>query len=240
VKIELSQADDRDRLAHRARLEALLAQSGPRQERPCPGCDVPCACSGSPSCTCGCALSCGHAPKQLSSDPERHPIEDRITPLVYALYSLKVCEPCWSCEGHYDASGMLNRVPAVWFYADAAAYPALIADSLTDLKVKNTLTYPWQVSLVSWGNRLDITYAVEPDLRRVSEPQLDELQADVAAISEHLFDNVRKAAQQSIAEIDRSLGAKPVPARPPATPASRTPVVLAVIERLRAPAATSR
>lgn len=232
MKIEHSGSDESDLGARKARLEELLAQPSPSETRPCSGCDLLCACSASSTCTCGCSDACDQAPRRLSSDPDQHPVEAKIIPLVYSLSTLRVCQPCWSCEGHYDAGGQLNRVPSVWFYADSAAYPAVIADYLTELRIRKTLSYPWQVSLVSWGNSFDITYAIEPDLKREREPRLHAMQKDVVTISERLRDEIRRLAGETVADIDQTVGARsrpPVPARPAVTRSTARPLVSAFV-----------
>ncbi len=49
----------------------------------------------------------------LSSDPESHPLESRIAPLVYELKRLEVFDPCWSCAGHNGTDGALWKIPRV-------------------------------------------------------------------------------------------------------------------------------
>ena len=91
---------------YRNDLELLLRQAGDHDARPCPGCTIRCPKCGSHSCTCNCTSACDVAPRMMSSDPDDHPVESGIVPLVYAFYSLRLTPPCWSCEGPYTGEPM--------------------------------------------------------------------------------------------------------------------------------------
>lgn len=128
----------------KADLRELLSQPSEADLRVCPECTLTCPSCGSTACTCVCSMDCQHIPAQMTSD-SRFPIEPAIAPLVYALSSLRVCEPCWSCEGHADAQGKVIRIPRVWFYCRSLTYPRLMDRYFSHLKLKKRLNYPWHL-----------------------------------------------------------------------------------------------
>jgi hypothetical protein len=205
MKIDTPECDEAVYRARRRDLERLLGQPSVAHLRPCPECDIRCPCRGSRTCPCGCSPRCADAPAQMSSEPEAHPIEPGIAPLVYSLYALRVCHPCWSCEGHYDAGGRLSRLPSVWFHSSSATYPAVIAECLWELEFANKLASPWRVAAVAWGNRLDSTFSIEPDLRRSEPPPLSALHRDVEAIAAALVDEARRISALALGEVEGAL-----------------------------------
>ncbi len=200
MEIETLKRDEAAYAERRRDLQRLLGQPSAADLRPCPECDIPCPCRSSPTCTCGCSESCADAPRQMSSEPEAHPIEPGIASLVYSLYALRVCRPCWSCEGHYDTRGALGRLPSVWFRTSAAAYPALIAECLWQLQYTDKTASSWRVAAVALGNPLDSTFSIEPDLRHEDAPELSLLHRDVAAISEALVGEMHRIAKLALRE----------------------------------------
>ena len=193
--------------------ERLLDQPSEKQLRPCLNCDIPCPCRGSTSCACACAVGCPHVPRMLSTDPEAHPIEGAIVPLVYALGALRVVRPCWSCEGHNGADGKLYRPPGVWFYARSVFYPWLISEYLADLDNSKTIENPWHLCLVFFDpNNSDPTFVIEPDLGSIKKPELWSLQRDVRVIAEGLDPGVRGRARNALVRI-KNRSASP-PCRP--------------------------
>ena len=190
----------------RKELEYLLSQPTVKEMRPCPHCTILCPCSGSSTCTCQCSNCCEHAPYQMSSDPERYPIEEKIVPLVYEFYCLRICEPCWSCEGHRSENGALIKIPQVWFYSRALVYPRLIYEHVEELLFKKILTYPWHICVTySSAERMDTAFSIEPKLNQIQVPQLDTLQEDVERIAVDLVDVIRAKARRYIDEIDSTL-----------------------------------
>lgn len=175
-------------------LNLLLDQPSTRQARPCPGCSMPCPCSASTTCGCGCAPTCSQAPKSMSSEPERYPIETKIVPLVYEFYTLRVCRPCWSCEGHVDGAGEVIKIPRVWFYSRSLVYPRLITEVLMDLDFKKRLSVPWHICVVNPGDALDTTFSLEPNTKFAAEISLSDLQSDSGIVASELTRETRKRA----------------------------------------------
>ncbi len=158
------------------------------------------------TCACNCSIDCERLPLQLSSDPEHHPIEPAIAPLVYALTATGMMHPCWSCEGHLDPGETRLKVPPrVWFYARASAYPALLGDYVWQLRFQKALKHDWRVSLVSFGNPLDSAYSIEPNLTDVDSPNLDHLRQDVRTIATGLADALKAMARKNRMELAAEL-----------------------------------
>jgi hypothetical protein len=113
MKLRRLAADQDFRLQTESAAQDIVDTLEPPFVRPCDHCHMPCACSGSIECACSCAPDCLEAPANLSSDPEKFPIEAGILPLVYAFNCLGACAPVWSCEGHIGPAGKVNRLPRV-------------------------------------------------------------------------------------------------------------------------------
>ena len=173
----------------------LLRQPAPEEARPCPGCDVPCPCSASISCACGCSVKCHYAPRQMSSDPDQHPVEPGIAPLVFALYAIRVVEPCWSCEGHMGPGDELLRPPSVWFYARSSTYPMLMAEYVSELAAAKKTANRWHLCLVSFGDGNDgcPVFSIEPNLDTAKD-DLMSLRRDVRVIAEGFEAGIRALA----------------------------------------------
>lgn len=188
-----------------ADLAHLLSQPTAKEARPCPGCELPCPCNASISCACGCSVKCPHAPRLMSSDPEEHPVEPGIAPLVLALYGLRVVEPCWSCEGHMGPGDKLLRPPSVWFYSRSATYPMLIADYLAGLAGAKDTKHRWHLCMVTFGDGNDgcPVFSIEPD-RSAAEADLMMLRRDVRVIAEGFETGIRALA--SAADLSRKAG----------------------------------
>jgi hypothetical protein len=187
-------------------LQALAAQPDDREQRPCPGCDLACPDCGSRGCTCKCRPDCPAAPRRLSSEPERFPIEPGILPLVYALSCLRLLPPCWSCEGHVDASGGLRRLPGVWFISRKVIYPTLVADLLGRLKAGGEIAHGWQVAMLNCGLETESVFVIEPRLQADEGFHLGRLRNDVAAISVRLGEGVKTLARKRIERLNENLG----------------------------------
>jgi len=180
-------------------LEYLLEQPTVEKMKPCPGCDIPCDCSGSKTCTCNCSSDCEEAPARMSSEPDRYPIETGIVPLVYKFYSLRVCTPCWSCEGHDSG---VKKIPRVWFYSSSLAYPRLILDYINRLKHRKLLMYKWHITLTSPSGDLESAFSLEPNLNYNSNLRLDYLHKDIRTIADRFIENICFLAKTYIENIN--------------------------------------
>jgi hypothetical protein len=146
-----------------------------------------------------CSRHCPDIPRVLSSDPDKHPIEGRIAPLVYELKRLGVFHPCWSCEGHNGPDGGLWKIPRLWFYCESVVHLRVLADALDELHLNQRLSAPWRVVLTfSDDDNADTTFSLEPSLEATPAP-LAALQRDIETIAEHLrdavFDEARKLSR---------------------------------------------
>jgi hypothetical protein len=130
----------------------------------------------------------------MSTEPERYPVEPKITSLVFGFNSLRICPPFWSCEGHLDNQGQVNRLPQVWFYSRSLIYPRIITDLLSKLLAKRVIKNTWHVCVTFSGMSLETAFSIEPDMKVISDPNLKELQADAQAISESLVLGLRQLA----------------------------------------------
>jgi len=137
----------------------------------------------------------------MSSDPDNHPIEPHILPLVYALYCLRGCTPCWSSEGRIDGAGRLVRGPAVRFFTDSDVYPDVISAYLRTLAAGGMLSSPWDVSVVhrEWPGRA--TFVLQPEPCSSEVPDLELLWEDVAIIAEPMALGVRVTAREFMCDI---------------------------------------
>ncbi|MEQ9502722.1 MAG: hypothetical protein RIT81_37980 [Deltaproteobacteria bacterium] len=155
-----------------------------------------CACEArSQTCACGCSATCPEAPRRLSSDPERYPVEPHIVSLVYALAATEGLQPCWSCEGHRSTGGALLRGPQVWFYANDALLPALVAQRVAELATK--LTARWHVVLNPFSPEpTSPTYVLEAQVDETSH--LEDAQRDAAVIADGFSDALRQLASRRL------------------------------------------
>lgn len=133
-----------------------------------------------------CSRHCPDIPRILSSDPEKHPLEGRIAPLVYELKRLEVFHPCWSCEGHNGPDGKLWKVPRVWFYCESVVHLRVLTGAVKELHLAEKLGVPWRVVVTfSDDDNADTTFSLEPNLDH-ERPLLPALQRDMDTIAEHL------------------------------------------------------
>jgi len=188
--------------SRRQALRELMTFRELRDGRPCPGCAEVCPKCGSTSCLCTCSAECQQAPRSLSSDPERFPIESGIVPLVYALSDMEIGVPCWSCEGHEDRDGKLGKLPQVWFYVLDQAYPDLLANFLWQLQFAGHIENRWKVAVVAADNTLDATFAIVPDSSE-DLGGLASLRRDIEVIGRRMYADVAALARKNIAAIDR-------------------------------------
>ena len=195
MKIRRLESDSELVRRRNADLRELLSQPSEADQRVCSECTLSCPSCESTACTCSCSMDCPHIPTQMTSDP-RFPIETAIVPLVYALSSLRLCEPCWSCEGHANASGTVTRIPRVWFYCRSLTYPRLMDRYFSHLKLKRRLNYPWHLCVThSDTDNADTAFSIEPDLTYVERPTLALLQRDIRPIADGLAAYIRTEAR---------------------------------------------
>ncbi|MFQ5773971.1 MAG: hypothetical protein ACE5GS_05605 [Kiloniellaceae bacterium] len=148
-----------------------------------------------------CSRACPDIPRALSSDPDNHPLETRIAPLVFELKRLGVFEPCWSCAGHNGADGALWKVPRVWFYCRSVVHVRVLAESIQELHLHKKLNAPWHIVITfSEHDNADTTFSLEPRLEG-RRPNLTALQTDIEAIAEHLRDLVFREVEKLSAAI---------------------------------------
>lgn len=131
-----------------------------------------------------CHRYCPAAPCRLSSEGDRSPVEPLVAPLVFELKKLGVFHPCWSCEGHADKAGRLQKIPRVWFYADSVVHVRALAEALNKL-VAGRLSARWQVVLThSDAVNPDTTFSLQPELD--PENSLNALHSDLRVLADEL------------------------------------------------------
>ena len=164
-------------------LRDLLAQPSDKQARPCPDCRVRFGQESTLSAE-NCSFACRYAPRHMSGQPDKYPIEGGIVPLVYALYSLRLVKPCWSCEGHLGPDKNIHKQPKVWFYSHSEIYPKLIAQTISDLQGKGKIDMCWGVKVLPFSQSLfQTTYSIEPVM---SVQDLPKLRSDIIIMGQTL------------------------------------------------------
>ena len=182
-------------------LQQLIAQPVAHELRPCPNCHLP---SDASIPHQYCNPDCSNAPQALSSEPDKHPIETRVVGVVFELSTLRLLQPCWSCEGHRNGQGELWKLPQVSFYAASALYPKLLVTYLNRLKHQKQLHYPWQVTLVDLGQTWGPTYQLEPALNQIMEEiKLEKLQNDLDKIGDGLGEKLKQEARFMLANMQQ-------------------------------------
>jgi hypothetical protein len=132
-----------------------------------------------------CHRYCPAAPRRLSSEGERSPVEPHIAPLVFELKKLGVFYPCWSCEGHCDETGRLWKIPRVWFYADSVVHLRALANAVNRLSNAGRLSTSWRIVLThSDEDNPDTTFSLEPEPS--ADSSLDALQSDLRVMADEL------------------------------------------------------
>jgi hypothetical protein len=132
----------------------------------------------------GCHRFCPAAPRRLSSEGERSPVEPLVAPLVFELKRLGMFYPCWSCEGH-DRDGNLWKIPRVWFYADSVVHIRALAEAVGRLFNHRRLSARWQIVLTySDADNPDTTFSLQPELGPESALRL--LQDDMRVMADEL------------------------------------------------------
>ncbi len=182
-------------------LGELLRMSAEAPFRPCAECQRPCDCSGSPTCACSCTLHCQSAAASMSSEPDAHPVEPRVLPLVMEMNKTGFIQTCWSCEGHTDTTGRINKIPRIWFYTRSHVYVRILANVLSRAKISHKLTYDWNVKLINLEDGVGNSYSLEPDLTYVDKPVLLKLQEDLFRLSDHLNSELYQEARSLLVRL---------------------------------------
>ena len=130
----------------------------------------------------GCHRDCPAAPRRLSSEGERSPVEPLVAPLVFELKKLGIFYPCWSCEGHTNQAGELWKIPRIWFYSDSVVHVRALADAIDRLYAVRRLSTRWHLVLThSDTANPDTTFSLEPELAAGSS--LGALQNDLRVMA---------------------------------------------------------
>jgi len=138
----------------------------------------------------GCRRDCAEAPKRLSSEGEKYPVEPLVAPLVFEVKKLGMFEPCWSCEGHLGPTGELWKVPRVWFYSDSVIHVRALANAVAEMfnskDPQKKLSARWHVVLThSDADNPDTTFSLEPQWSE-ADKTLPGLQNDLKILAEGL------------------------------------------------------
>ncbi len=183
----------------------LLNQPSDSQERPCPGCRLSFPDDPSPTSTSHCSINCPEAAKMMSSDPNKHPIEDHVVPIVYSIYTLRLLMPCWSCEGHENDGEELIKAPKIWFYSVSPFYAKLVAQALSTIKYREKLSYEWSVKILPFSQSMfTLTYSIEPEIEGKFLNILPKLQKDMKVIGENLRSYVLNDARKYVKQANLS------------------------------------
>ena len=174
-------------------LERLVQQPLASASPPCPSCR-----NFRPG---SCSARCADAPRALSIEPDRYPIETSVVPIVYELNVLRLVQTCWSCEGHMDAEGNLWKVPQVSFYSASPVFVQLLAARIAGLRQAKQLGYEWHIAFSSYGDSSVPTYTLEPRFRPTDEARLGVLQQDLKVIGENLSIEIRRAASELLSQL---------------------------------------
>lgn len=190
MRIELPIIED----AQRSQYEKELAQLA--------GCDQQHGAVCQPDCplarTQPCTPSCSQAPLALSSD-SAFPIEEGVLPLVFELKASRVFEPIWSCEGHYDTSHKLRRLPSVWFCCESLAHIRTLAEVITDLCFETKSSTAWRVSLCCPGFESPNTvFKLEPEV--TADIRIENLHIDMSNLAQNLRDRLSKKGRMYIGQ----------------------------------------
>ena len=205
MKIKDAHFNVEAKLKTKIELIDLLNQPSDKDERPCPGCRLVFPGVNITSTT-QCSINCPEAAFQMSSDPDLYPIEKHVVPIVYSLYTLRLLMPCWSCEGHLDASHNISKLPKIWFYSVSPFYAKLVSQVLTDLRQKRRIKNDWIVIILPFSQSMfTLTYSIEPKSDQYSSDlELTSLQNDMSIIGENLRCEVLKLASKYVDKVNKS------------------------------------
>lgn len=180
-----------------AELERLLQAIQEPLQQPCPNCQHPDD-AGNPEL---CHWQCDDAPHALSTEPEKHPIEPHVLQVTFELSKLGLFQPCWSCEGHVDTSGKPYRQPQVVFYCANPVYALMLHEHIDLLHHGHHLHSRWHIGLTSLGQKMGVTYVLEPSVQAGSEVSLTELQEDLQVIGNKLAQHLRIISEARLASL---------------------------------------
>lgn len=210
IKDHLFQREDKTKT--KIELIDLLKQPTDKQERPCPGCRLTFPNDPSVTSTAHCSIDCPEAARKMSSDPHNHPIEAHVVPIVYAIYTLRLLMPCWSCEGHENNQHELIKAPKIWFYSLSPFYAKLIAQALSTIRYKNKLNFDWSIKILPFSQSMfTLTYSMEPELNDVNNNILQDLHQDMRIIGENLSTSVLTEATKYLKHAENSPFTKKTP-----------------------------
>jgi len=145
-----------------------------------------------------CTSSCSQAPLALTSD-SAFPIEDGVLPLVFELKASRVFEPVWSCEGHYDTSRTVRRLPSVWFCCESLTHIRTLAEVITDLCFETKSSTAWRVSLCCPAvDSPNTIFKLEPEV--TTEVRIEALQNDMSILAQNLRDRLSKKGRMYLGQ----------------------------------------
>jgi len=205
MKIKTPDASFIDEKSAIASLKALLKQPGINQLRACQHCNIACQCSNSSHCACQCSAECSNIPTAISTEPALYPIEPGVAKLVFELNSLRLFETCWSCEGHQDNYGDVNKLPRIWFYTQSPVYAQLAVIHLTNLSCRHKTTHRWVIQMLSLNENFHPTYSMEPILEHTTQPNIDALQQDLKIISQNFAQHIKTIAREQLQKLEQAL-----------------------------------
>ncbi len=187
-------------------LKRIVSNLSDYSTRPCANCMEICPTCGSATCRCNCTAKCPTSAKKLSSDAVLYPIESKIMPLVYCFNAMNICQTCWSCEGHNDTSGKLEKLPQIWFYTDSFMLLRIIDDCLSLLNAKSLLLVPWQVSTTYTAKTSQKNaFALKPDVSLIDNKDLNTLHKDIITIVDNFPEMINKACVTYINDLNKTL-----------------------------------
>lgn len=150
----------------------------------------------------GCHRYCSDAPTMLSSELDKYPLEEKITPLVFELKRIGFFTPCWSCEGHLDQNGKLWKIPRVWFYVSSLAHVRVLVEAIKNMGLDKKLITEWEIKLIpSEENNLDTRFSLQPVVGE-GDFSLEEIQKDIDTIAENIYDDVSQQAKKLVTSLD--------------------------------------
>ena len=178
-------------------LERLLLAINAPLNQPCPNCEHP-ANAGKPDL---CHWQCAGALEGLSTAPDLHPIEPHMANITFELSKLSVFQTCWSCEGHLDPQGNLYRQPQLIFYCASPTYVLLFHEYLDSLHYGGHLHTRWQIALTSLGQKMGVTYVLEPAFQEDRKAPLHKLQEDLLVIGTSLVRSLSLICEEKLARL---------------------------------------